>query len=337
MELLPLATILLGLVVCLTFLPFWIRKCRQIGLLWENMNKYKSPKNVAASGGLVVLFSFLLSIFAYVAFRTLYRDLDSVTISILAIALVVLIAGFVGFVDDMLGWKTRGLSMKVRIFLIFMAAIPLIVINAGNKTMYLPFFGLVHFGILYPLFLIPLGVVGVTTVYNFLAGFNGLEAGQGVLILSFLSYVAYLTGNAWLGIVGLSMVACLLAFLIFNWYPARLFGGDVLTYSIGSLIVAMAIIGNFEKIAFIVFIPYIIEMILKVRGKILLKNGDFPHSFGIPKKNNSLELKYGKIYGLTHFSIWILSKLKKKVHEMDVTLMILGIHALFILIAWFVI
>ncbi len=328
MEMLPIVTVLIGFVVCVVFMPLWIKKSKQIGLLWENMNKYKSPRNVAGSGGLVVLFSFLIGILSYVAFRTLFRGLDSITINILAILLVVLIAGFVGFVDDMLGWKTKGLSARVRIFLVLMAAIPLIVINAGEKTMSLPFFGPVYLGILYPLILIPLGVIGVTTVFNFLAGFNGLEAGQGILILSFLSYVAYFTGNAWLTVVGIGMVACLLAFLVFNWYPAKIFPGDTMTYAVGALIVAMATVGNFEKIAFIVFIPYIIEMVLKVRGRL------DKYSFGKPQKDNSLELRYEKIYGLTHFSIWFLKKFKEKVYEKDVVLLIFCIQIIFIVLAW---
>jgi UDP-N-acetylglucosamine--dolichyl-phosphate N-acetylglucosaminephosphotransferase len=335
--LLPLLTILLSFFCCLIVLPLWIRKCKQLGLLWEDMNKYKGPKNVGASGGLVVLFSFLLGAFAYIAFRTLYRSLDNITISILAIVLVVLIAGFIGFVDDMLGWKTRGLSMRMRIFLAIMASIPLVVINAGHKTMNLPFFGQVYFGLFYPLLLIPLGVVAVTTVYNFLAGFNGLEAGQGILILGFLSYIAYILDKSWLGIVGLCMVGTLIAFLLFNWNPAKIFGGDVLTYAIGALIVAIAIVGNFEKIAFIVFIPYILEMILKIRGRLNLKNGHWPHAFGIPNKDNSLEPRYNKIYGLTHFSIWFLKKFKKKVYEQDVVLLIFGIQVIFIVLAWMMI
>jgi len=328
MEMLPLIAVFLGFALCLVFVPLWIKKSKQIGLLWEDMNKYKFPKNVAGSGGLVVLFSFLIGTLSYVALRTLFRELDSIIINILAILLVVLIAGFVGFIDDVLGWKTKGLSARVRIFLVLMSAIPLIVINAGDKTMTIPFFGSVYFGIFYPLFLIPLGVVGVTTTYNFLAGFNGLEAGQGILILSFLSYVAYLTGNAWLGVVGIGMVACLLAFLIFNWYPTKIFPGNVMTYSVGALIVAMAVMGNFEKVAFIVFIPYIFEMILKVRGRLN------KYSFGKPNKDNSLNLKYEKIYGLTHFSIWFLGKFKKKVYERDVVLLIFCIQIIFIVLAW---
>jgi UDP-N-acetylglucosamine--dolichyl-phosphate N-acetylglucosaminephosphotransferase len=292
------------------------------------MNKYGKPKNVAISGGLIVLFSFLLGVFCYIAFRTLYKTVDEIIVSILAILCVVLIAGFVGFVDDMLGWKTKGLSMRLRVIALFLASVPLVVINAGESTISLPFVGTVYFGFLYPLLLVPLGVVAVTSVYNFLAGFNGLEAGQGILILGFLSYVAYTVGQPWLAIVGLCMVSALLSFLLFNWCPAKVFGGDVLTYSIGALIASIAIVGNFEKVAFITFIPYIAEMTLKLRGRLKM------YSFGEPKRDGSLELRYSKIYGLTHLSIWILKKFKKKVYEKEVVLLIFGIQIIFILIAW---
>ncbi|MEM4331107.1 MAG: glycosyl transferase family 4, partial [Candidatus Pacearchaeota archaeon] len=299
------------------------------GFLWEDMNKWKNPKNVAASGGIIVLLAFLLGVLTYIAFLTFIHNLvNRNTINIFAILLTVLIAGFIGFVDDILGWKTKGLPKKVRLLTLILASVPLIVVNAGIKKMVLPFFGEFYFGIFYPLFLIPLGVVGVTSVYNFLAGFNGLEAGLGVLILSFLGYVSYISGNAWLAVISFCMVFSLFAFLIFNWCPAKVFGGNVLTYSIGSLIAAMAIVGNFEKIAFIVFIPFIIEMFLKIRGRLE------KHSFGKPKEDNSLELRYDKIYGLTHFSIWFLSKIKNKVYEKEVVLLIFLIELIFIFIAY---
>ena len=40
-------------------LPRWIRRCRKVDLVWEDMNKYDRPKNVAASGGVVIVFSFV--------------------------------------------------------------------------------------------------------------------------------------------------------------------------------------------------------------------------------------------------------------------------------------
>jgi UDP-N-acetylglucosamine--dolichyl-phosphate N-acetylglucosaminephosphotransferase len=181
--------------------------------------------------------------------------------------------------------------------------------------------------LIYPLIFIPIGITGATTVYNFLAGFNGLEAGQGIIILSFLSFISYMTGSSWLAIIGLCMVASLFGFYIFNKYPARVFPGDIMTWSVGALIAIMAILGNYEKIAVFIFIPYIIEFFLKLRG------GLKKYSFGKPKKDGSLDLKYNKIYGLTHLSINMLKKYKKNVYEKDVVYLIFLFQIIFCLIA----
>jgi UDP-N-acetylglucosamine--dolichyl-phosphate N-acetylglucosaminephosphotransferase len=328
MEILLFISVFIGICLTLLFLPKWIKKCGQIGLLWEDMNKFGHPKNVAASGGIVVVMSFISAVLLYVAMRTFYlKDINGISLQILSLLAVILIMALVGITDDFLGWRHGGLSWKFRIFLAFFASIPLVVINAGHHTMNFPIWGELNLGIIYPLIFIPIGIAGATTTYNFLAGFNGLEAGQGIIILSFLSFVSYLADSAWLSIVGLCMVFSLIVFYFYNHNPAKVFPGDVLTWSIGALVAGIAILGNFEKIAIFVFIPYIIETILKVRGR--LKK----HSFGIPDKENNLKLPYDKIYGLTHVSIFILSKIKKNVKEQDVVYLIFTFQILLCLIS----
>jgi len=295
------------------FLPIWIRKCNKLGLLWEDMNKYGHPKNVAASGGIIAVMAFVLGVLSYIAIRTFVRGLhDGANLEIFGLLGMILILSTIGLVDDLLGWKHGGISKRMRVILAALAAIPLIAINAGVNSMNFPFFGTIPLGILYPLVFIPIGVAGAATTYNFLAGMNGLEAGQGIIILTFLSFVAFAVGKPWLALVGVIMVFALLGFYYYNKHPAKVFPGGSLTYSIGALIAGMAILGNFEKIAVFVFIPYIVEVVLKMRGK--LKE----QSFGIPDKNDNLSLKAGKIYGLTHLAIFVLSKLKKQVSERDV-------------------
>jgi len=298
-----------------------------MGLVWEDMNKFNHPKNVASSGGVVVIMAFILSVFVYVAFKTFAFGGSSKTLEIFSLISVVLMLGIVGLVDDLLGWKNGGLSSQFRTLMAFVASIPLVVINAGMHSMDFPFLGVVDFGILYPLILIPIGIAGATTTYNFLAGFNGLEAGQGVLILSFLSFVAYATGSPWLAIVGLCMVAALLGFYLFNKVPAKVFPGDIMTYSIGALIAGMSILGNFEKIAVVVFIPYIIEFFLKLRG------GLKKQSFGIPDKKGHLKMPYKKIYGLEHLAIFVLNKFGHAT-EKKVVYLIHALQILFILFAF---
>lgn len=330
-NILLILSFVLSFILTYITMPFWIAKAKRAGLVWRDMNKYKHPKNVAGSGGVVVVMSFIIGVLYYIAIRTfVIKDVNSITIEIFALLTVILILSFIGIIDDFLGWQNKGLSRRTRILLAFIASIPLVVINAGNSSMSIPFLGAVNLGILYPLLLIPIGIAGATTTYNFLAGFNGLEAGQGIIILSFLSFVAYKTGSPWLSLVGLIMVAALIGFWLYNKYPAKVFPGDSITWAIGALIAGMAILGNFEKIAVFIFIPYIIETGLKLRG------GFEKHSFGKPNKDGSLERPYKKIYGLEHLSIYLLKKIKpsKKVYEKDVVYSIHAFQIFIILLAF---
>ncbi len=259
----PILFVAISISFFCTFLamPFWIRKAKEYGL--EGIDKHKtSSKKIAESGGIMVIFGFVLGVLVYIGTKTFYLGEKGIFENIFAILCVILLASLVGIMDDFFGWK-KGLSRRSRIILIVFSAIPLMVINAGESTM----MG-INFGLFYPLVLIPIGILGATTTFNFLAGYNGLEAGQGIIILSALSIVTYLTGNSWLSVIGMCMVASLFAFYIFNKHPARVFPGDVLTYSVGALIACMAILGNIEKIAIFFFIPYLMEVSLKLRGRL---------------------------------------------------------------------
>ena len=244
------------------------------------------------------MISFVFGVLYYIYIRTvLIESTNGISLEIFALLSVILMFVIIGVVDDLFGWKHGGLSIRIRLCLAFMASIPLVVINAGHSSVNLTFLGVVNFGIFYPLLLIPIGIVGAATTYNFLAGYNGLEASQGIIILSFLSFVAYKTGSTWLALIGLIMVAALFGFYMYNKYPAKVFPGDSLTLSIGALIAGMAILGNFEKIAVFIFIPYILETGLKLRGKIKKE------SFAKVNKDGTWEITEEKIDGLENLSI----------------------------------
>ncbi len=307
-------------------MPLWIRKVKSIGLIWDDMNKIGGDK-VAGSGGLIVLLGFSLSCLSYVAYRVFSLGTKNGSlVEIFALLIIVLFMGFIGFVDDLFGWRKGGLSMNSRLILSLVGSIPLIAINAGRSSIGLPFFGVVDLGLIYPLFFIPLGIVATTTTFNMLAGFNGLEAGQGVIMLSALALVAHLTDNSWLAVICLCFVFALLAFLIFNWSPAKVFPGDVLTYALGALIAGVAIVGNFERIAVFFYIPYILEVFLKSRGK--LKK----YSFGKPMKDGSLDLLYDRVYSLNHLAIVILKKMKIKSTEKRAVLLILAFQVIIVIL-----
>jgi UDP-N-acetylglucosamine--dolichyl-phosphate N-acetylglucosaminephosphotransferase len=149
-------------------------------------------------------------------------------------------------------------------------------------------------------------------------------------MLSALAIATYVTGNSWLSVVALCIVASLIAFYIFNVNPAKIFPGDVLTYTIGASIAVIAILGDSEKIALFFFIPYFIEMVLKLRGKLKKQ------SFGKPNRDGTLEMPYDKIYGLEHLAIFLLKKIKpsKKVYENDVVYLINGFQLVVIILGF---
>ncbi len=313
MESILLAPLIVGFLIVVIFMPLWIKKMKVLGLVWEDMNKSKRPKDIAGSGGTIVVFGFVLGVLSYIFIKTFLFGGNGEVVEIFSLLTTVLIASIVGFIDDMFGWVRGGLSWRLRIVLILFAAIPLIVINAGTSVVY----G-IEFGLWYPLLIIPIGIIGATTTFNFLAGYNGLESSQGIIILLALAFVNWSLGNNWLSLINLIMVICLFGFWLFNKYPAKVFPGDILTYSVGALIAVTAILGNVEKIAIFFFVPYILETILKVRG------GLKKQSFGKVNEDGSLDVPYEKFYGLEHISIYLIKKIKRngKAYEKEVVYLI---------------
>lgn len=99
-----------------------------------------------------------------------------------------------------------------------------------------------------------------------------------------------------------------------------------MSYSVGALIAVVAILGNMEKIAVILFLPYFVDFLLPLRKKMNVE------AFGKPNPDNSLEMPYGDslrdVYDSAHLAIYLLKKGKRKVYESNVTLLILGFEAI---------
>ena len=76
-EILVLISFIISFFLVFFTMPFWIRKAKGVGLIWEDMNKPKKPKNVAGSGGIVVVIAFVVGVLYYIAVRT-FLDRKSV-------------------------------------------------------------------------------------------------------------------------------------------------------------------------------------------------------------------------------------------------------------------
>lgn len=290
----------------------WIPIAHRAGIVGKDMNKPGRPE-VAEMGGVPVFAGITSGLMFYIAVNSFVLNQRSLNLPLFAALSTILVTTIVGIVDDSLGWKI-GLKQWHKPLLTIPAAVPMMVAGVGFPIISLPLLGNINLGILYPLLIIPIGIVGASNGFNMLAGYNGLEAGMGVVILSAMSLYAYAIGESWVAMIGVSTIAALLAFLHFNWYPARVFPGNTLTYMVGAIMACMAILGNMEKLAIILFIPYYMDFILPLRAKMKTE------AFGKVNDDGTLDKPYEKIYDVTHLFIILIKKLKGKVYEKDVTI-----------------
>lgn len=321
MEILLFSCFIAAFLVTFVLASKWIKKARAMGLVGKDMNKPGKPE-VAEAGGLVVIVGAVAGILLYIFLMTFYFSTKFALIQIYAMMATILLAGFVGFIDDILGWKT-GIKHSTKILSTIPVAIPLAVVNAGQSTMAMPFFGLVDLGVVFPLVVVPLGIIGATNGYNMLAGYNGLEASLGIVILSTLGLIAWLSGSAWVAMLSFVMVSALCAFLWYNRVPARVFPGDSMTYSVGAMVACVAILGNMEKYAVILFLPYVFDALMFVRFRFIDGQRKI-EAFGKVKPDGSLEMPNRKVYDYTHLALKVLGKARKKVYEKDVVFFVVG-------------
>jgi UDP-N-acetylglucosamine--dolichyl-phosphate N-acetylglucosaminephosphotransferase len=311
-----------------SFFVTFIVTPQAIRLLWcagingRDLNKKNKPK-LPASGGICVAAGIVAGLLTYVGIQTFVYGASAVSIYLLAVISSILIVTFVGLLDD-LNVKTSsvqtkdgknikiGLPQWLKPLMTLPAAVPLMVLNVGETTMMIPFIGEVNFGILFPLLIIPLAVVAISNLINLLGGFNGVESGMGIVYtlalgifgILYVSKVGLNNGS----IILLITTASLLAFLKFNWVPAKILPGDSLTYLLGAVVASGLIIGNMEKIGIFIMSPFILEFLLKLRSKFKAS------CLGILRKDGKLDPPYGKkIYSLTHLVMSIKPMTEKQI------------------------
>jgi UDP-N-acetylglucosamine--dolichyl-phosphate N-acetylglucosaminephosphotransferase len=293
-------------------LPY-LRRAKIVGKDVHKPGRTEVPE----MGGIFLVAGFTFGIITVIAFNTFLSRYLSIDLSIiLAVLAVVLIVAIVGIVDDIMGMR-----QGVKAFLPLMASLPLVAVRAGETAINIPLAGQVDFGIFYSIILVPLAVTGAANAVNMLAGFNGLEVGMGIVAMTSLAVVAYLIGETAAFLILIATIGALLATLYFNWYPARVFIGDIGTLSIGAIIAAAVIIGNFELAGVIIIIPYAVDFLIKAVNR-------FPKSFGM-YSNGKLHCPESGAVGLGQ---WLM-KLTGGISEMNITLTLMGIEAIFGVIA----
>jgi UDP-N-acetylglucosamine--dolichyl-phosphate N-acetylglucosaminephosphotransferase len=296
------------------------RKLTWLGYVAKDANKEGQPQ-VPKMGGISLVLGFMIAILLSLQLSSQIHS----AVLLAAINTVVMIS-FLGLIDDIMNLRDR-----YRVILPIFAALPLMVVKAGASVMGLPFIGDVNFNLglivlpligpveanLYILLLIPMGVIACSNLINLLAGFNGLEAGIGAIVSATLALALLLLGGSPEALfLATAMGGACIGFLLYNWYPAKIFPGNITTYAIGAMVAACVIIGNMERIGIILLSPQIAEFFLKARSGFQAEN------FGKIGKGGRLSHD-GPIYSLTHLTMKLF-----RPTEQQLVIYLLGLQAL---------
>ncbi len=271
---------------------------------------HKSKEGTPTMGGL----SFIIASLCVFAVMAVYLGVTSNTEGLEKAVIVILMAaanGAVGIVDDLTKFKNHrneGLTASQKYLLqllcagLFLAALKL----TGNLStaLMIPFVGIeLELGILYYVLSILL-ITGIINSVNLTDGIDGLASTVTLAVGGFFAVAAFrlnLLPEAVMA--GLTMGACL-GFLVYNFYPARVFMGDTGSLFLGGLVIGMAYMLNNPLLIVIIGIVYIMEaasVMIQVsyfkltKGKRFFKMAPIHHHF---EKCGWSELKIVGIFSL---------------------------------------
>lgn len=300
-----------------------LREARMIGTDVHKPEKPEIPKG----GGIIVLFAIVFGLLLVMGITT-FQDQAEVREGLLAALVSILMAGLIGLLDDTFDFRNR-----IKIILPIVASIPMIAISVGNPTMTIPFIGTVNFGPFYALLIVPLMMTFIVDSTNMYGGMNGLEVGLSSInasaIILYVVLSPYVHGHMITtaqtdaGLVAAALFGASLAFLIFNRFPAKVLPGDVGRLPIGAAMASALILGNMDRLAIILYIPFLLNFLLYIVYRVYVKRKGIEYAkFATPREDGTLEV----VGPFTMY--WIFPHFSKNMTEKRNVLLLLLIQAL---------
>ncbi|XP_068922724.1 UDP-N-acetylglucosamine--dolichyl-phosphate N-acetylglucosaminephosphotransferase isoform X1 [Petaurus breviceps papuanus] len=269
---------LLGFVATLTLIPAFrghFITARLCGLDLNKTSRQPIPESQGVISGavfLIILFCFIpvpfLNCFVEDQCKAFpYQEFVALIGALLAICCMI----FLGFADDVLNLRWRH-----KLLLPTTASLPLLMVyftNFGNTTIVVPkpfrsMLGLhLDLGILYYVYM---GLLAVfcTNAINILAGINGLEAGQSLVISASIIIFNlvelegdYQDDHVFSLYFMIPFFFTTLGLLYHNWYPSQVFVGDTFCYFAGMTFAVVGILGHFSKTMLLFFMPQVFNFL----------------------------------------------------------------------------
>ena len=256
---------------------------REIGPTWHN-KKAGTPM----MGGLMFVLAVVICLLCGIPFVEDY--------SVYFVLLLALSFGAVGFVDDFTKLKKKqneGLtSMQKLLLQLAVSALFLYIMYRNGSlscALYIPFVD-VSFQIhpLLYIFFAMFVMLGCDNAVNLTDGVDGLCGSVTIPVMIFFTAAAVAMGKYDLALLPAALTGALIAYLFYNWHPAKVFMGDTGSLFLGGAVCALAFALDMPLVLILVGFIYICEtvsVIMQVgyfkltHGKRLFKMSPIHHHF----------------------------------------------------------
>lgn len=183
-----------------------------------------SNEQKPALGGVVFYLAFILSVLCYAVFSTSIQP-----VQLVVVVIAVSFSFLIGLADDAFNTipslKLIGQLMCAALLILGGFYINLFAISWINYT------------------LTALWVVGMMNSINMLDNMDGTATASSLFISIILFLIGYLYGNSLnlISFINIGLIAVLLAFLIYNWNPSKMFMGDSGSMLLGLVLAILGI------------------------------------------------------------------------------------------------
>ena len=256
---------------------------REVGPTWHN-----SKAGTPMMGGIMFILGAMFCLLGSIPFMADH--------SVFYVLVLGLCFGLVGFLDDFCKLKfKRNLGLtSIQKALLQMAVSALylyLLFRQGTlkPILYIPFFN-VQFDIhpMVYIFFAMFVMVGCVNAVNLTDGVDGLCASVTVPVMVFFAVAAVAMKKLDLALLPACLVAGLIAYLFYNWHPAKVFMGDTGSLFLGGIVCALAFALDMPLILPLVGFVYMMEVLSDIiqigyfkltHGKRVFKMAPIHHHF----------------------------------------------------------
>jgi UDP-GlcNAc:undecaprenyl-phosphate GlcNAc-1-phosphate transferase len=226
---------------------------------WYDVMDHRKIHNgdIPRIGGIGIFFSALIVFVVAIVLKQTLGFAEELQLTYWLVVLAGLaVIHFIGIMDDF-----SNISPRLKLFGQIAAAGAVIAFGYSFESVYIPFihrsFSLGWFGPVLTFF----WIVGVSNAVNLIDGLDGLAGTINLLILAFFGFFSMAYGSIFVALFSFTLCGALLAFMLFNMPPARIFMGDSGSLMLGFFLAVIPLFPAATELSGKV-LPFIISLAL---------------------------------------------------------------------------